>query len=76
MNKQLLFLYGLFLVISNAQQSSIVKKCFDIRVILKMATVKSLEPKNNSFRINHIIRCRSKPLLLEFLKLVLVLILL
>ena len=76
MNKQHLFLYRLFLAISNAQQSSIAKKCFDIRVILKMATVKSFEPRNNSLRINHIIRCRSKPLLLGFLKFVLVLILL
>ena len=63
MNKQHLFLYRLFLAISDAQQSSIAKKCFDIWVILKMATVKSLEPRNNSLRINHIIRCRSKPLL-------------
>ena len=74
MNKQHLFLYRLFLAISDAQQSSIAKKCFDIWVILKMATVKSLEPRNNSLRINHMIR--SKPSLLGFLKFVLVLILL
>ena len=76
MNKQHLFLYRLFLAISDAQQSSIAKKCFDIWVILKMATVKSLEPRNNSLRINHIVRCRFKLSLLGFLKFVLVLILL
>ena len=32
--------------------------CFDIWGILKMATVKSSEPPNNSFSIHHIIRCR------------------
>ena len=76
MKKQHLFLYTPFLAISNTQQSSIAEKCFDIWVILKMATVKSVEPRNNSLRINHIIRCRSKLLLLGFLKFVLVPILL
>ena len=40
-----------------------------------MATVKSVEPGNNSFRIIHIIRCRSKLLSSGFSKFVLVLIL-
>ena len=40
-----------------------------------MAPVKSVEPGNNSFSINHIIRCRSNLLPLGFLKSVLVLIL-
>ena len=40
-----------------------------------MATVKSVEPGNNSFSINHIIRCKSKLLLLGFSKFVLVVIL-
>ena len=51
------------------------EKCFDIWGILKMASVKSVEPRNNCFAINHIIRCRSKLLPLGFLKFVLVLIL-
>ena len=51
------------------------EKCFDIWDILKMATVKSVEPESNSFSINHIIRCRSKLLPLGILKFVLVLIL-
>ena len=34
---------------------SIAEKCFDIWGILKMATVKSVEPGNNSFGLNHII---------------------
>ena len=38
---------------------SIAEKCFDIWGILKMATVKPVEPRNNSYGINHIIRCRS-----------------
>ena len=38
---------------------SIAEKCFDILGILKIATVKSVEPGNNSFSINHIFRCRS-----------------
>ena len=54
---------------------SIAEKCFDIWGILKMASVKSVEPQNNSFSINHIIRCRSKLLPLGFSKFVLVLIL-
>ena len=54
---------------------STAENCFDIWGILKMATVKSVEPGNNSFSINHIIRCRSKLLPLGFLKFVLVLIL-
>ena len=53
---------------------SIAEKCFDNRDILQMATVKSVEPGNNSFSINHI-RCRSKLLPLGFSKFVLVLIL-
>ena len=53
---------------------SIAEKCFDILEILKKATVKSLEPENNSFNTNHIIRCRSKLLLLEFSIFVMVLI--
>ena len=40
-----------------------------------MAPVKSVKPGNNSFSINHIIRCRSKFLQLGFSKFVLVLIL-
>ena len=54
---------------------SIAEKCFDIWGILKMASVKSVEPQNNFFSINHIIRCRSKFLPLGFSKFVLVLIL-
>ena len=38
------------------------KKCFDIWGILKMATVKFVEPGNNSFSIIKIIRCRSNNL--------------
>ena len=37
---------------------SIAEKCFDIWGILKMAPVKSVEPGNNSFSINHVIRYR------------------
>ena len=40
-----------------------------------MASVKSVEPGNNSFSINHIIRCISKLLELGFSKFVLILIL-
>ena len=54
---------------------SIAENCFDIWGILKMASVKSVEPESNSFSINHIIRCRSKLLPLGFSKFVLVLIL-
>ena len=54
---------------------SIAEKCFDIWGILKMASVKSVEPGNNSFSLIQIIRCRSKLLPLGFLKFVLVLIL-
>ena len=54
---------------------SIFEKCFDILGILKMAPVKFVEPGNNSFSINHIIRCRFKFLPLGFSKFVLVLIL-
>ena len=54
---------------------SIAEKCFDIWGILKMAPVKSVELGNNSFSLNHIIRCRSKLLALGFSKFVLVLIL-
>ena len=45
---------------------SIAEKCFDIWGLSKMAPVKSVEPRNNSFSINLIIRCRSKPLPLGF----------
>ena len=58
-----------------ANEDSIAEKYFGIWGILKMATVKSIEPKNNSFSINHIIRCRFKLLPLEFSKFLLVLIL-
>ena len=51
------------------------EKCFDIWRVLKMATVKSVEPGNNSFSINYIIICRSKLLPSGFSKFVLVLIL-
>ena len=61
------------IVVHNAY--SIAEKCFDIWGILKMASVKSLEPQNNSFSINHTIRCKSKLLPLGFSKFVLVLIL-
>ena len=54
---------------------SIAEKCFDIWGILKMASVKSVEPGNNFFSIIQIIRCRPELLLLEFSKFVLVLIL-
>ena len=47
-----------------------------LSLLAKMATVKSAEPGNNSFSINHIIRYRSELLRLGFLKFVLVLILL
>ena len=40
-----------------------------------MASVKSVEPGNNSFSINQVIRCKSKLLPLGFSKFVLVLIL-
>ena len=61
--------------LSLTSKCSIAEKCFDIWGILKMASVKSVEPGNNCFSVNHIIRCRSKPLLLGFSKFVLVLIL-
>ena len=54
---------------------SIAEKCSDIWGILKMATVKSAEPENNSSSINHIIRYRSNLLPLGFSNFVLVLIL-
>ena len=54
---------------------SIAEKCFDIWGILKMASVKSVVSGNNCFSVNHIIRCRSKFLLLGFSNIVLVLIL-
>ena len=54
---------------------SIAEKSFDIWGISKMATVKSVEPGNNSFSINHVIKCRSGLLLLGFSKCLLVLIL-
>ena len=62
-------------VLSKTGHNSIAEKCFDIWGILKMASVKSVEPQNNFFSINHIIRCRSKFLPLRFSKFVLVLIL-
>ena len=55
--------------------NSIAEKCFDIWGILKMVSVKSVESSNKCFSVNHIIRCRSKFLLLGFSKFVLVLIL-
>ena len=64
---------GPFYCVYNSQ--SIVEKCFDIWGIFKMATVKPLEPGNNSFGINHIIRCRSKLLPLGFSQSILLLIL-
>ena len=54
---------------------SMAKKWFDIWGILKMTSVKSVEPENNCFSVNHNIRRRSKLLLSRFLKFVLVLIL-
>ena len=63
------------MVMTNVLMLSIAEKCFDIWGILKMASVKSVEPQNNFFSINHIIRCRSKFLPLGFSKFVLVLIL-
>ena len=54
---------------------SIAEKCFDIWGILKMASVKSVGSGNNCFGVNHIIRCRSNFLPLEFSKFVLVLML-
>ena len=54
---------------------SIAEKCFDIWGILKMTSVKSVEPGNNCFRADHNNRCRSKLLPLGFSKSVLVLIL-
>ena len=54
---------------------SIAEKCVNIWGILKMTTVKSAEPENNSFSLNDIIRYRSKLLPLGFSKFVLVLIL-
>ena len=48
--------------------ASIAEKYFDIWVILNIATVKSVEPGDNSFSINRIVRCRSKLLPLGFLK--------
>ena len=61
--------------LSEHTSASIAEKCFDIWGILKMASVKSVECGNNSFSVNHNIRCRSKLLLLGFSKSVLVLIL-
>ena len=55
--------------------TSIAEKYFDIWGILKMAPVKSVEPGNNSWSVNHIIKHRSKFLPLGFSKFVLVLIL-
>ena len=54
---------------------STAEKCYDIWSILKMASVKSFEPWNNCFRVNHNTRCRYKLLPLGFSKSVLVLIL-
>ena len=49
--------------------------CFDIWGILKLVSVKSVEPGDNSFSLNHIIRCtRSELLPLRFSKFLLVLI--
>ena len=60
---------------SETDCKSIAEKCFDIWGILKMASVKSVESRNNCFSVNYIIRCRSKFLPLGFSKFVLVLIL-
>ena len=57
------------------KRNQLGRKCFDVWSILKMAPVKFVEPGHNYFSINHIIRCRSKLLPLEFSKFVLVLIL-
>ena len=54
---------------------SIAEKCFDIWGILKMVSVKAVEPGNDSFNINHIILCRSELLPLGFSEFVLVLVL-
>ena len=43
-----------------------------LSLLAKMATVKSAEPGNNSFGMNHIIRYRSKLLQLGFSKFFLV----
>ena len=53
---------------------SIVEKCFDIWGILNVVSIKSVEPRNNSFDINHIIRFGSKLLPLGFKKVFLFLI--
>ena len=54
--------------IALTQPRSIAEKCFDIWGILKMSSVKSVEPGNNCFSVNHTIRCRSKLLPLGFSK--------
>ena len=44
----------------NSHLKNIAKKCFDIWGILKMASVKSVEPGNHCFSVNNIIRCTSR----------------
>ena len=72
-NKALIPILTLFPV--HIVLTSIAEKCFDVWGVLKIASVKCVEPGNNCFGISHIIRCRSKFLLLEFSKFFLVLIL-
>ena len=62
-------------LLGDVQKASIAEKCFDIWGILKMTSVKSVEPGNNCFRADHNIWCISKLLLLGFSKSALVLIL-
>ena len=59
---------------NNVYIVGIARKCFDIWDMFKMAPIKSVEPGNNSFSINHIIRCRSKLLPSGLSKFVLILI--
>ena len=56
------FAFHLFLLVFDYPPctDSIAEKCFDIWGILKKATVKTVEPGNITFGVNHIIRCRSK----------------
>ena len=69
-NRRALFLNQVF----SCALSKRSRKMFGIWDILKMATVKSVQPGNNFFKMNQIIRCKSKLLPLGFLKFVLVLI--
>ena len=56
-------------------EPSVEGKYFDIGGILKMPTVESVEPGDNSFNINQTIRCRYKFAPLGLLKFGLVVIL-